>query len=71
MNYKKPFLQKNQTINQPLNTPSIAAVAPQILPRPQRPSNIHIENPVELEEQFANYFFQLVILYLFSFKNYN
>ena len=65
------FSTKNQTIIQPLNTPSIPAVAPQILPRPQIPSNVHIENPAELEEQFANYFSQLVILNPFSFKKHN
>ena len=59
---------KNQITNQPLNTPSILAVAPPILRRPQKPPNVHNENPAELEEQFANYFFHLVTLYLVSSK---
>ena len=67
--YMNSFPTKTQIINQPLNTPSIPAVAPSKLPRPQRPPNIHNENLAELEEQFANYFFHFVILYLFSFKS--
>ena len=62
------FSKKNQLIHQSLNTPSIPAVAPPILPRPQILPNVHIKNPAELEENFKNYFFHLVTLYPFSFK---
>ena len=65
------FFTKNQINIEQLNTASIPAVASPILPRPQIPSNIYTKNLVEFEEQFANYFFQLVILYLFSFKRHN
>ena len=61
------FPTKTQVINQPLTKRSNPAVSPQILPRPQIPPNTPAENFTELEEQFADYFFQLVILYHFSF----
>ena len=65
------FSTKTQIINQLLTKPSNPAVTSQVLPRPQIPPNTHTESFAELEEQLANYFFQLVILYPFSFRQHN
>ena len=62
------FSTKTQIKNQPQNKPSIPTVASKILPRPQIPPNAPTESFDELEEQFANYFFKIVILNPFSFR---
>ena len=51
----------------PLNTPSIRAIAPPQLQRPHI-STVPHQNFAQLEEHFANYFFQIVNPNLFSSK---
>ena len=71
LKYMASFSTKTQIINQLLNKPFIPAVTPQTLPRPQIPPNTPTENFAELEKQVAKYFFQLVLLYPFSFRQHN
>ena len=48
------FSTNAQINNQPLNKPSITAVASQVLRTPQTPPNTPIKSFAELKEQFAN-----------------
>ena len=58
----------NPSPNPHLDTPSIPAVPPPILERPQITPNLNNEQFAELQENFERYFFDLLVLYLFSSK---